>query len=56
MNKSFKKVLILAPHTDDGEFGCGGTITKLISEGADVYYAAFSAAEQSVLPKFPKDF
>jgi N-acetylglucosamine malate deacetylase 1 len=55
MLKDKKKILILAPHTDDGEFGCGGTINKLISEGADVYYAAFSACEQSVLPQFPKD-
>lgn len=50
-----KRVLILAPHTDDGEFGCGATINKLINNGSDVYYAAFSACEQSVLPKFPKD-
>jgi N-acetylglucosamine malate deacetylase 1 len=55
MLKDKKKILILAPHTDDGEFGCGGTINKLINEGADVYYAAFSACEQSVLPQFPKD-
>lgn len=50
-----KKVLVLAPHTDDGEFGCGGTIAKLIDEGHDVYYAAFSACQQSVLPQFPSD-
>ena len=49
------KILILAPHTDDGEFGCGGTISRLIEQGHDVYYAAFSACEQSVLPQFPKD-
>lgn len=53
--KDKKRVLVLAPHTDDGEFGCGGTINKLIDEGAEVYYAAFSACEQSVLPQFPKD-
>ena len=51
----YKKVLILSPHTDDGEFGCGATITKLIEDGSEVYYAAFSACEQSVLPEFPKD-
>jgi len=50
-----KRVMVLAPHTDDGEFGCGGTISKLIENGAEVYYVAFSACEQSVLPQFPKD-
>ncbi len=51
----FKKVLVLAPHTDDGELGCGGTIAKLIEQGSEVFYVAFSACEQSVLPQFPKD-
>jgi N-acetylglucosamine malate deacetylase 1 len=50
-----KKILILAPHTDDGEFGCGGTIVKLIEQGNDVYYAAFSACHRSVAPEFPPD-
>jgi LmbE family N-acetylglucosaminyl deacetylase len=50
-----KRVLILAPHTDDGEFGCGGTIAKFIESGAEVYYAAFSACQQSVLKEFPSD-
>ena len=50
-----RRVLVLAPHTDDGEFGCGGTISKFINEGHDVYYAAFSACQQSVLPQFPSD-
>lgn len=57
MNHFFKgkKILVLAPHTDDGEFGCGGTISRCLEEGADVFYAAFSVAEQSVLPHLPKD-
>lgn len=25
-----KRILVLAPHTDDGEFGCGGSISKFI--------------------------
>lgn len=50
-----KIVLVLAPHTDDGEFGCGGTIVKLIAQGYRVVYVAFSAAEQSVLPQFSRD-
>ncbi|MBX2984822.1 MAG: PIG-L family deacetylase [Bacteroidia bacterium] len=48
-------VLVLAPHTDDGEFGCGGTIHKLNSMGREVYYAAFSACKQSVQPEFKED-
>jgi len=55
MNLNFKRALVLAPHTDDGEFGCGGTISKLIDSGTEVYYAAFSACQQSVLPDFPSD-
>jgi N-acetylglucosamine malate deacetylase 1 len=55
MNLSFERALILAPHTDDGEFGCGGTIAKMIENGVDVYLAAFSACEQSVLKKYPSD-
>lgn len=39
--------MVLAPHTDDGEFGCGGTIAKYIELGHKVIYVAFSAAEQS---------
>lgn len=50
-----KRVLVLAPHTDDGEFGCGGTINKFIEQGDEVYYSAFSACQQSVLPQFPSD-
>lgn len=48
-------ILVLSPHTDDGEFGCGGTISALVEKGTNVHYAAFSACEQSVLPHFPKD-
>lgn len=52
---SFRRALVLAPHTDDGEFGCGGTIARLIREGCDVRYVAFSAAEKSVPPDYPND-
>lgn len=41
MNIYNKKILIVSPHTDDGEFGCGGTISKLI-ENNEIYYVAFS--------------
>jgi len=51
----FSRVLILAPHTDDGELGCGGTIARFVEEGKEVYYAAFSVAEKSVPEGFPKN-
>ena len=47
------RVLVLAPHTDDGELGCGGTISRMVEEGREVYYAAFSTAAESVPPPFP---
>lgn len=43
-----KKVLVLAPHTDDAELGCGGTIARLLEEGVDVHIAVFSTAEESL--------
>jgi LmbE family N-acetylglucosaminyl deacetylase len=50
-----KRVLVLAPHTDDGEFGCGGTISKFIKEGKEVFYVAFSTAEKSVPKGMPRN-
>ena len=55
MINSISKILVLAPHTDDGEFGCGGSVARVIREGKDVYYAAFSTAEESVPDPWPKD-
>ena len=45
-------VLVLAPHTDDGELGLGGTIHKLNAAGCEVHYTAFSAAEESIPEEF----
>ncbi|MFA7709771.1 MAG: PIG-L deacetylase family protein [Candidatus Neomarinimicrobiota bacterium] len=50
-----KKILILAPHTDDGEFGCGGTIDRFINEKNEVYYVAFSDCEKSLDVGMPPD-
>jgi len=55
MISKFKKVLVLAPHTDDGELGAGGTIAKLVENNVEVHYAAFSTAEESVPDGLPKD-
>lgn len=45
-----KRILVLAPHTDDGELGCGGAIAKFASEKKEVFYVAFSICTRS-LPK-----
>ena len=55
MKNNIEKILILAPHTDDGELGCGGSIARFIEEGENVFYAAFSTAEESVDPKLPNN-
>jgi LmbE family N-acetylglucosaminyl deacetylase len=52
---ALKRVLVLAPHTDDGEFGAGATMTRLVEEGADVRYVAFSIATRSLPEGFPPD-
>lgn len=55
MLDQFNKVLVLGPHTDDGEFGCGGTIARLVALGKEVHYAVFSWCEESVPEPLPKD-
>ena len=49
------RVLVLAPHTDDAELGCGGTIAKFIDQGIDIYVAVFSTAKESLPPNSPAD-
>jgi N-acetylglucosamine malate deacetylase 1 len=50
-----KKVLVISPHTDDGELGCGGSIAKFVEEGYEVEYVALSCCEKSVPPEYPRD-
>jgi LmbE family N-acetylglucosaminyl deacetylase len=52
MFKDIKKVLILAPHPDDTEFGLGGTLVKLLDMGIEIHIAVFSLCEKST----PKGF
>jgi len=42
----FDKVLVLSPHTDDGELGAGGTIVKLVENGSEVTCFALSAPRE----------
>jgi N-acetylglucosamine malate deacetylase 1 len=50
-----KKILVLAPHTDDGELGAGGTIAKFCAEGREVYYVAFCLCAKSLPAHLPAD-
>ena len=45
-----QRVLVMSPHTDDAELGCGGTMARWISEGAEIFTAVFSTAELSLPP------
>ena len=55
MIAAWRRVLVLAPHTDDGEFGCGGTIARLLDSDVEVRYVAFSVATKSLPEGFPPD-
>ena len=55
MIETWKRVLVLAPHTDDGEFGCGGTMARLVEAGVEVHYHAFSIATRSLPDGFAPD-
>ena len=53
--EAWRRALVLAPHTDDGEFGCGGAMARLVEAGCEVRYVAFSIATRSLPPGFPPD-
>lgn len=55
MTREISNILVLAPHTDDGELGLGGSINHFIEKGKNVVYAAFSTAENSVPQGLPKN-
>jgi LmbE family N-acetylglucosaminyl deacetylase len=55
MIEAVSTALVLAPHTDDGEFGCGGTMARLAERGVDVRQIAFSIASRSLPAGFPAD-
>lgn len=41
------RALVLGAHADD-EFGCAGTVARMVEAGAEVHYACFSSCEESV--------
>ena len=42
----FNKVLVINPHFDDGILGAGGTLSRFIEEGKEVWYVILSWLEQ----------
>jgi len=50
-----QKILVLSPHTDDGELGCGGSIARYAAAGKEVHYAAFSLCAKSLPAALPAD-
>ena len=48
-------ILILAPHTDDGEWGAGGSIIKWKMGGAKIFHLALSDCRESVPSNLPGD-
>ncbi len=43
-----RRILVLGPHTDDGELGCGGLMAKRTRLGHEVFYAVFSHCARSL--------
>ena len=50
-----KKVLVLSPHPEDGEIGCGGLVQKLLKNNSKCWYIYFTKAELSTKPPFKPD-
>ncbi len=50
-----ERILILSPHTDDAELGCGGLICKCMVDKAELFWVVFSTAEESLPADLPKD-
>jgi N-acetylglucosamine malate deacetylase 1 len=48
-------IIILSPHTDDAELGCGGTIARMLEEDKNIHRFVFPTAEDSLPGDLPKD-
>ena len=48
-------ILVLAPHPDDGEFSCGGSLKKWADCGNEIWYIAFSPCNKSLPQGYEKN-
>jgi LmbE family N-acetylglucosaminyl deacetylase len=48
-------ILVLAPHTDDGELGAGASVARWAGDGHDIHYVAFSACQTAIPDGWPED-
>jgi len=44
-----KRVLVISPHCDDAELGCGGYIARTVAEGGEVYTAVATVSTKVYL-------
>jgi len=54
MINEFQRFLVLAPHTDDAELGCGGSLARFLEEKKEIHVVVFSSAEASRPKGSPK--
>ena len=55
--KMFKNILVVSPHTDDGELGAGGSLAKFSREGSQITHLVFFDEEkqsEEILKEFEK--
>ena len=41
-----QRALVVTPHPDDAEFGCGGTVAKLVHAGKEVFYVVATSGNK----------
>lgn len=55
LNLKNQKVIVLSPHPEDGEIGCGGLIQKLLKNKSKCWYICFTDASLSTKPPFKQN-
>ena len=44
--KNIERVMVVTPHPDDAELGCGGTVAKLTNDGKEVIYVVATSGDR----------